>query len=408
MARNEYSRPGYEASRIQENSEHAPSINSWAVCLALVLIPFVSIPQANAGFSQSSLSMAGQSISGGFVAKADDPSAIFLNPAGISQISRSELSLSYSKPFAGLTGVSFQQGYAALAVPINRRWTLGLAGNSFDANGLLTEQEGGLGVVVQVSRRLAVGTNVTYLRHSYNVTGNAAADPLFAQGRAKGAMGIDAGALLTVSRFVTLGFSGRHLNRPDVGLKSKDIVPMELLGGAKIHMGQLSLLADVMVRDAGQDIANRREITWAAGTEWSVLSSLALRAGLNRGSLAAGMGFNVGDFRLDYSFSLSNFLEQDAGGGHHAVLSYRFGRDRYAERPKEAIAAPKRLSPPAVKKSESAPVSAPAASTEKSPAKKSTPAVTSQASPKKNAAPVARKTDPSGKKTPYNFLKKGF
>ncbi len=402
----ENSLPRYAASRTQHNRGRSFYKKSRVVYFALVLIAFVSIPRANAGFSQSSLSMAGQSISGGFAAKADDPSAIFLNPAGLSQISRAELSLSYSKPFAGLEGVSFNQGYAALAVPVNRRWTLAVAGNSFDANGLLTEQEGGMGVVVQVSRRLAVGTNVTYLRHSYNVTGNAASDPLFAKGRSKGAMGVDAGALLTVSRQVTLGFSGRHLNRPDVGLASKDLVPMELLGGARVHLGQLSFLADVMVRDAGQEIANRRELTWAAGTEWSVLSSLALRAGLNRGSLAAGLGFNVGDFRLDYSFSLSNFLEQDNAGGHHAVLSYRFGRDRFAEKPAAAVAAPKPLPAPAVKKAKASPpatnVAAPA---KQESAAKTAPAKTIS---KQKAASVKKKDGSTKTTTPYKFLEKGF
>jgi hypothetical protein len=281
-----------------------------------------------AGFSQSSPGMAGQSLGGGYSAKADDPSALFLNSAGLSQAQQTELSLSYSKPFAGLPGVSFQQGYAAMVLPMGQKWTLGLGGSTFDADGLLTEQEGALGLAFQTTRRLSLGVSATYLRHSYNVSGEAADDPLFSKGRAKGAPGVDVGALYHASRRVSLALSGRHLNRPDVGLVSKDLVPLEALAGARVRLGPVNLLADVMLRDAGQEVAYRREITWAAGTEWTALSNLLLRAGLNRGSLTTGFGLVMGNMRLDYSFALSSVMEQDNAGGHHAALSYKLGKSR--------------------------------------------------------------------------------
>ena len=142
--------------------------------------------------------------------------------------------------------------------------------------------------------------------------------------------GLDLGLQASLTDKLSLGLSGRHLNRPDVGLVSKDQVPMELRGGLAYRMRRVSVLADVMRRDAGPDAAQTMRM--GGGLEWQAMDRLALRAGGNNTQLTAGFGITLKSLRVDYAFDLAYQAMQDSGGNHKLAVSIGFGPDKDARR----------------------------------------------------------------------------
>ncbi len=283
-----------------------------------------------AAFSSPALSGPAQGMAGCFTAKADHVSALLINPAGLSRLPQAEASFLHAVPFASVPGVSVRQEFLAAALPLGPRWTLGLGASSFNAGDLMKEQELLVGLTRLVTPRLALGLNASYLRHSYDLSGNASLeqDPVFAAGRAKAAVGVDAGLLYSPASFLSLGASVRHLNRPDVGLAARDRVPLEARAGVLWRLGRVHLLADVLRRDAGADVARGRQDILATGLEWAPVPRLALRAGAARGRLTSGLGLAFGPLRLDYAWGLFRSSADDPQMDHRLGLTGRFGKGR--------------------------------------------------------------------------------
>jgi len=281
-----------------------------------------------AAFQQGPTDIAGEGMGGASTALANGAGALFINPAGPVLLPRAEADFTYGSLFAGLPGVTNTQGTLAVAYPLKPGWTLSGGASNFDADGLLQEQEILLGGAYQPTPIFSVGANLTYLRHSYD-TGQdpaAQADPTFSAGTSKGAVGVDAGALVTL-KYLNLGFSGRQLNMPNVGISERDPVPMELRAGAAGNISKTVLVAaDILWRNAG-NVADGRRTTWGGGVEWRVAPPLALRAGLGTGKLTAGAGFKFKDYGVDYAFDFVNSLGDNAGT-HRLAFNYRFGPAR--------------------------------------------------------------------------------
>ena len=212
-----------------------------AVSFFVIIAVFMLAGLSNAGFSQASQSVAAEGMAGSFVGKADNSSAVFINPAGLFQIERLELGVMYSNPFMGMQGVSLSKEYFVLGIPIKPGFVLGAGISMFDASGLLKEYEGILGISYKINSFMAVGGSASYLFHSYQVSGNSLAviDPVFKNGNSKSALGFDLGVMFFPIKILNLGFSARHINKPDMGLDSKDIVPMELRGGGMLKLERL-------------------------------------------------------------------------------------------------------------------------------------------------------------------------
>jgi hypothetical protein len=308
-----------------------------------LIIPFIQLLMFScsaisfAGFSKNSPSVVAQSMGCAFVAKADDASALFINPAGVIQLSRPQVSFMYGIPYMGLPDVSLQEEYLAAAVPLGSMpVVISFGGSSMNAAGQLLEQEGIIGCAVAINSQLAFGANITYLYHNYNVAADnpAASDPVFANGTSKGAVGFDAGALWVINEYLATGISIRHANSPDVGLASTDKVPMEIRGGGAVLVDGFQVVGDFKLRDAGNGVADRQRVTWGLGTEKALIegdaktgkifSRLVGRAGIGTDQVTAGFGLVFSQIGIDYAFAFINNLSNDNSGSHRISLSYTF------------------------------------------------------------------------------------
>jgi len=288
---------------------------------------------AQCAFDDASQSVTADAMGGAFTARADDSSALFINPAGLSQLERGEISLMYGKPMAAAKGLNLGKEYAVMAMPLGNKVAIACGGSLFDASGLMKEYEAMMGAAVRVTPEISVGGSVSYLSHSYTMRGeDDASDPVFSGGMGQGAVGLDLGMRAGLTDKLSMGLSGRHLNRPNVGLVSKDAVPMELRGGLMYKLGQVSILADVIKRDAGPDAYRAGSVRLGGGMEWKAMDRLALRSGVNNTALTAGFGISLKSLRLDYAFDLAYQAMADNGGGHKLAVSVGFGGKPEARR----------------------------------------------------------------------------
>lgn len=307
---------------------------AWAALLLLCA------GRVQAGSLQETPSAAAQAMAGTFAGKADDASALFINPAGLGQLTRSEGYLLHSRPQAGLPGASLSQSALAAAVPAGESLTFAVGANAFDAAGLLKEQEILLGGAYKVNSHLMIGLNLGYLRRGYNIGGDALAerDPVFRNGNSKGALGLDAGALVLINPQAQVGLSVRHLNRPNLGLSGSDPAPRTLRAGGLYRLERFNVLADLNFRDSRSGGGGEAKLSGGAAAEILVVKrqvtpSLLMRVGVNENQFTMGFGVTAWDLTVDYAFALFNNLVKDSAGGHTLALRLAFGGERSA--PKE-------------------------------------------------------------------------
>jgi len=109
-----------------------------ALLAALLFTGWAASPACGSGFALTQQGTAAMAMGNAFVAQADDPTAIFYNPAGLTQLTRPALYLGtvFNAPdreYHGPTGyfsqtkhVTYHTMQAYMSVPINNRVTVGL------------------------------------------------------------------------------------------------------------------------------------------------------------------------------------------------------------------------------------------------------------------------------------------
>lgn len=289
----------------------------------------MSSPGVQAAFNAPSISARSAALGGASLTGQGDSSALFLNPAALSGLEGSEAYLMYNRLYAGLSGVgTIGQGLASLGVP-TKLGTFGVGLSDFKASGLLEERILGLAFARRFGTAFQAGFGVKYLHHRY-LTGSdpaAAADPVFANGTAKGAPALDLGAIASLTQDLDVGVAVRNINSPDLGLASEDRVPRELQAGAayKLAPYALRLTGDFVYRAATSGTFRDRSRP-SLGLEKSVQGErLKLRVGAGLDQLTGGIGLRAGPVVVDYAFVLSRELLTETAGNHQVGIRYHFG-----------------------------------------------------------------------------------
>lgn len=287
-----------------------------------------------------------------YTAISDDASGILFNPAGIVQAEENEINLMYAKLFAGLDEVDLGLKYGAFLFPTKTGGTFGFNWANFTSDGKYQEDI----ITISYARKLnelikyyckqrlvpeiSLGINVKYLVHSYTLDERAKIDPVFENNNSKGDVSVDLGMLVKPSPKafpgLTTGLVFKNINYPDVGLKTKDSVPMEIVYGLAYKASKILALSDVLtsidVSYRNQEWGNDEDkINVHVGMEaWTINKMVALRLGGNYTEVSAGFGVRVPEgfglkLKLDYAF-LFPFHIQESMGTHRVSLSYSFLR----------------------------------------------------------------------------------
>ncbi len=310
--------------------------------LTLLCLAFLS-PGARAAFQESLWGARPAAMAGAYTAVADDANAPAYNPAGISWITRNELTFMYAQLFTGLNFYAGEDnsrlglGYFSFVPNIQdkRYGSYAVSWTNFVATKLYREDTFALTYADSYQFEsssnkpiFSYGANIKALRRSFSTDQRTEADPVFAGGRDSTALTLDAGFMLR-PHFALLpglkfGLAGQNLTEPDIGLASSDRVPARTTLGIAYQDPRYRLF------NPSLDVSRRRGRTTVSGgmESWLAKDTLAFRLGGNADEMGGGIGYQFQLFkglilRLDYAV-LWPLNVEGTNGSHRVSITTSF------------------------------------------------------------------------------------
>ncbi len=271
------------------------------LCVALIATSsagFVNIQNIDSGVRSLGL---GSSL----VAVADNSDAVFINPAGLGQLMRRQMTYTHG-------GVPDDLGryMVSFGMPLNSKLGLGM-GYERIGSSLLSENGAFVSLSYQALSGLYMGVSAKYL---FSILSPTLTEMIANEDEVDTAtVGVDVG-LLWQSSFsgAQMGLFLRNANQPSTGESSALTLPTDLHVGAGYRVGTLALLSVQYVRRDVTKISFTRHRRWMVGVEGYLLEELVLRVGRQesldvRGvSLSMGLGYRLGyrgiGLLLDYAY----------------------------------------------------------------------------------------------------------
>ena len=233
---------------------------------------------------------------------ADDPGAVFFNPAGLALVEGVEGALSYQRPY----GLSFFDEFTgAVALPMNQYGTAALSVQNFSVNyqgnDLSAERVVALSYGTTLHRdihsSLAMGFTAKWLYWKLGDTVPGPSGSSTSLGSAS-TFGLDVGAQASLWRRTRVGAALVNVNNPKLGDPTPHDLPQVFRAGIcyePFHSVSTVIGAE---RVLGEDVE------FGGGAEAWIFPELALRAGVtsNPNRFTAGIGIRIRQFALDYAF----------------------------------------------------------------------------------------------------------
>ncbi len=276
---------------------------------------------------------AGMGLSG--VARAQDATSIYMNPASAGLIRSSCFSAGYSRLAWGIGGAAIERGIGSY---VYRRPSLGGAGVSFSILNQDVSYYARIGMTVApeffiFKKKIAVGvTGILYqtgYRPSQFVGHESGPDPLFADATQKNAFGISAGFAANPYRDLWIGLAARDINEPNLALQDTVAYgkrPLEIQAGFyyPIHK-YFKPNIDLLWRN--ETINDESFVRLRVGAQARLPKGFRLRAGYDGTGIDAGLTLHstalFGGMDIDYAFvyPLEKDLAEVGAMSHHFGLS---------------------------------------------------------------------------------------
>ena len=281
---------------------------------------------------------------GAFVGVSDDTNAIFLNPAGLAQLDKWEItSLStqiLEKVNYMLLGGAMKMGPGTLGVGyIGVTAPAGITRNEYGTpEGTSISHDSHLAVLsygVNMTElmedssddmgTILVGANLKYLMKSFNGI----------DGATGGGVNLDLGLIFKPSNgYFTFGAAMQNVLQDGAfswasGTKENPESKTKIGGSIKLF-GKDSMYQDIKSDvTLNLDVEIAQATLFHIGAEWKPIEMVTLRAGIDQASLTAneasnnltaGVGFNLGGFRFDYAYHTDENIETNTT--HYISMSY--------------------------------------------------------------------------------------
>ncbi len=288
----------------------AVAIGAAAVVVAIAAL--VSLP-ALAATNDDLVGARPMGMGGAFVAVADDPTAVYWNPAGLAQLSAGQITTMYANKF-GIQGYNFMLLNGALPVKEDKAIGFGVIQEGVpleeENNGIImTNNFGERTISLSAAARFprfSVGTTIKHVAISSGVSD--VASPSWFDG--------DLGILSRPFEELSVGFIAKNL------LSTKtdgERLTSSYRGGVAYYgIKDVVLAADLSVEE---DPANhdKKLIKYHLGGEYRIFDLVTLRGGYDYKYLTAGLGLNKDRFSIDYAYQ-----DHEANGTHRVAAGYRF------------------------------------------------------------------------------------
>lgn len=330
---------GLQASRCSSLAGLAPAhLVLISVLFSLLVIPSVG----RAAFENYEWSARSAGLAGAYSALVNDSYSPEINPAGLSYVEGTDISMMYARLFSGETlyagsdSTSLGLGHFGVspALPLGGG-RIGAAWDTFNTRGVYQENTWHLAWARPfnfLGPKWAGGVNLKWLNRRYTLDARTTGDATFSAGRSQQTVGMDVGFQGEPAPGVWPGFRTalvwRNLNSPDVGLETKDRLPSELRLGLAYQSSRWQRLVPTL------DYAHRghRDRLMAGVESWVFPGTFCLRAGYNADEAAAGFSLKLHEMKgvgwqLDYASGWP--LRVEGTSGHQRIsLSARFGPAR--------------------------------------------------------------------------------
>jgi len=300
-----------------------------AVAAALCALGPARAARAQDGGTQSVFSLGAGSRAIGlgrsFVSLADDASALYWNPAALSNVQSAEVSAMYMPLFGDFTDAKYT--YAGFVYPTLRAGAFGAAfmhvGTNFDGYDAASRPLGEQGYSesqILVSYAFEAHSKWLLGRMAMGVTGKVSRitlDPYSST-----APGMDLGFRLIpdFAQSFSLGLNVQDMmgaeHRLDVDAERTDRTILAGLGYTAHFDGGAALRLLVQA-----DLPERADNRFHAGAEFAFARYLALRAGYDDGDFAFGLGVSLSRFAFDYAM----MSRETAGSSHPVSFTVQFG-----------------------------------------------------------------------------------
>lgn len=257
-----------------------------------------------------------------FVALADDATASYWNPAGLTQIKGHNLSLMYCQPFDKVDDIGYS--LVSYAQPI-RKGSIGVslihlsvdglkeADKEPDSNGdYLTGNEFGdkemallLSYATKIKQVISVGATLKGVSQEIDSDEDSS-------------LGLDVGFLYRPTQLADLRVGVVLANLIGADIRG-DKMPLKLCLGIASHF-----FSDRLYLSLGTDFTSDREVKGHFGAEYELLKALLLRAGYSTDNeeITGGLGVKVKQFNIDCAYGNSD--SNDLGGSYLVSLGVNF------------------------------------------------------------------------------------
>lgn len=312
------------------------SVFSSSFAFVFALFSFYTIPVSLSygAFEELSAGARSQGMGNAFTAVADDINAVPYNPAGLGQVTESQLTAGYSRLALGLSDRSnISNSFYGFAQPIkSSRW--GTAALTYQ-NLVLADHYKEDSFTLSYGRRLfhSIYGGIAIKRMSRSAESDpyTQRDPLFQRrGMSVTNYAADLGMLFRLSPHFVAGWSIKDLNEPNAGLESSDPLFRQIQLGLAYYRRSFIFAGDFLKRD--------RELGYNFGVEqWFAQRRFAVRGGLEAGSgnktnITFGLGTHIRAFEFNYAFLFPMTGIQGISGNHRFSLTIRFGKPKVPER----------------------------------------------------------------------------
>ncbi len=312
---------------------------------ALLMIPLmaVSVNPVFAGFGEVGMAARPLSMGRAYVAIANDPTAIFFNPAGLTQLRSIALTTTYGRLFPGIDDDGIHLADAAVAIPFKEMLTFGAAVTSLNVSAYNENIFIGT-AAVRLPFNLSVGANVKLYR--WSATGYYDPDTgIRDKDFSNTTFSFDAGALYIspelgetfLGKFIPSGKiqAGLYVSdllQPSIAENGSDAakIPRYIEGGIAYLNESFTLAASLQNGNERTKLRLGCEIKAISAFSADWTTTLLLRGGgakvlsdFQGGEIDAGFGLLVRGIAIDYAYLHPTEL-RDVGGSHRISLGYSF------------------------------------------------------------------------------------
>lgn len=254
-----------------------------------------------------------------------DVGSLYINPGGLADLFEGEVYGDYGRRHVGLDSkYPISNGKAAMTYKLMDWMGIGVGIRQFSISELYREGEINTAFGIKLNKSINIGVGINLMWLEYGQTDYTDINEVFDEGLKTNGLGIDVGGIYKLNRILSIGLALKDINKPDLGLKYENKVPMGIrvgLGGRlKDTIGGL----EVELKDGENKILIGVE-SWV----WN----LALRGGMGVGSskymrINAGIGYEGKRIYIDYGFWYPIGGIKGIYGTHRLGLGYRFGENK--------------------------------------------------------------------------------